>query len=62
MEELDLDGVLLPKMIWTPTKYKPSQVVLFISLMQNKNCKLSKAAKETDIAYDAAYKFNEQWK
>lgn len=30
--------------------------------MQNKNYKLSKAAKETGIAYDAAYKFNKQWK
>lgn len=58
MEELDLDGVPLPKMIWTPVKYKPSQVAQFISLMQNKNYELSKATKETSIAYDAAYKFN----
>lgn len=58
MEDLDLDGVPLPKMIWTPVKYKPSHVAQFISLMQNKNYKLSKAAKETGIAYNAAYKFN----
>ncbi|KAG2215415.1 hypothetical protein INT45_005444 [Circinella minor] len=62
MEELDLDGVPLPKMIWTPVKYKPSQVAQFISLMQNKNYKLLKVAKETGIVYDAAYKFNKQWK
>ncbi|EIE78975.1 hypothetical protein RO3G_03680 [Rhizopus delemar RA 99-880] len=37
-------------MIWTPVKYKPSQVAQFISLMQNKNYKLSKATKETGIA------------
>ncbi|KAI8880089.1 hypothetical protein K501DRAFT_296655 [Backusella circina FSU 941] len=45
-------------MIWTPNKYRPSQVAQFISLMQNENYKLAKAAKETGIAYDAAYKFN----
>jgi hypothetical protein len=62
IEDLDLDGVSLPEMIWTPIKYKPSQVAQFISLMQNKNYKLAKTAKETGIAYDAAYKFNKKWK
>ena len=62
MEELDLDGVPLLKMIWTPVKYKPSRVAQFISLTQKKTYKLSKAVKETGIAYNAAYKFNKQWK
>lgn len=62
MEDFDLDGVPLPEMIWTPIKYRPSQVAQFISLMQNKNYKLAKAAKETGIAYAAAYKFYKQWK
>ncbi|KAI8077668.1 hypothetical protein BDF21DRAFT_464115 [Thamnidium elegans] len=60
MKELGSDGVPVPKMIWTPVKYKPSQVAQLISLMQNRNYKLSEAAKGTGIAYDAAYKFNKQ--
>ncbi|KAG1336672.1 hypothetical protein G6F62_006174 [Rhizopus arrhizus] len=62
MEDLDLDGVPLPEMIWTPIKYKPSQVAQFISLIQNKNYKLAKAAKEAGIAYDAAYNIGEEQK
>ncbi|RCH81636.1 hypothetical protein CU098_005400, partial [Rhizopus stolonifer] len=62
MEDFDLDGVPLPETTWTPIKYRPSQVAQFISLMQNKNYKLAKAAKETGIAHDAAYRFNKQRK
>ncbi|RCI01309.1 hypothetical protein CU098_011928, partial [Rhizopus stolonifer] len=46
MEEIDLEATPLPNMIWTPTKYKPKDVAQFISLLQNKNLKVSKAAKE----------------
>ncbi|CEP18228.1 hypothetical protein [Parasitella parasitica] len=61
MEEIDLEATPLPNMIWTPTKYKPKDVAQFISLLQNKNFKVSKAAKETGIGIKAAYKFNDQW-
>ncbi|KAG2229083.1 hypothetical protein INT48_005352 [Thamnidium elegans] len=47
MNDLDLEGIPLPNMVWTRTKYKPSQVTQFISLMQNNKCKVPKTAKET---------------
>ncbi|KAI8063734.1 uncharacterized protein B0P05DRAFT_555479 [Gilbertella persicaria] len=49
MEEIDLEATPLPSMIWTPTKYKPKDVAQFISLLQNKNLKVSKAAKEAGV-------------
>ncbi|CAO3649063.1 unnamed protein product [Mucor hiemalis] len=62
MEELDLGGIPLPDRVWTSTKYKPSQVAQFISLMQNTSMKLPTAAKEAGIEYSMAYKFNKEWK
>ncbi|KAI8643773.1 hypothetical protein BD408DRAFT_475199 [Parasitella parasitica] len=62
MEEIGLEATPLPNMIWTPTKYKPKDVAQFISLLQNKNLKVSKAAKEAGIGLKAAYKFKDQWK
>ncbi|KAI8378232.1 hypothetical protein EDC96DRAFT_551175 [Choanephora cucurbitarum] len=56
MEEIDLEATPLPNMIWTPTKYKPKDVPHFISLLQNKYFKVSKAAKEAGIGLKAAYK------
>lgn len=62
MEELDLGGIPLPDMVWTSTKYKPTQVTQLITLMQNSSMKLPKAAKETGIEYATAYKFYKEWK
>ncbi|KAI7888506.1 uncharacterized protein EV154DRAFT_468922 [Mucor mucedo] len=45
-KKIELEATPLPNMIWTPTKYKPKDVAQFISLLQNKNLKVSKAAKE----------------
>ncbi|KAG1168983.1 hypothetical protein G6F46_006125 [Rhizopus delemar] len=52
VEKIDLKVTPLPNMIWTLTQYKPKYVAQFISLLQNKSFKDSKAA----------YKFNDQWK
>lgn len=62
MEEINLEATPLPNMIWTSTKYKPKDVAQFISLLQNRNLKVSKAAKEAGIGLKAAYKFKDQWK
>ncbi|RCH81325.1 hypothetical protein CU097_000930, partial [Rhizopus azygosporus] len=62
MEEVDLEATPLPNMIWIPIKYRPRDVAQFISLLQNKNYKVAKAAKEASIGLKAAYKFNDQWR
>jgi hypothetical protein len=52
----------LPRMVWTPTKYKPQQVAQFISLLQNKNCKIREAASDVRIEINSAHKFHKQWR
>jgi hypothetical protein len=48
-EEFKLGLSHLPSMIWTPTKYKPSQMVEFISFILNHNFKVSKAVLKARI-------------
>ncbi|KAG1255818.1 hypothetical protein G6F68_010076 [Rhizopus microsporus] len=62
MDELNLGRVPLPNMVWTSIKYKTSQVVQFISLMQNTNMKLPQSAKEAKVEYAMGYIFNKEWK
>ncbi|KAG1303212.1 hypothetical protein G6F64_010268 [Rhizopus arrhizus] len=62
IEEFELGLARLPAMVWTPTKYKPSQMAGFISLIQNHNFKISKAAVKAQIEPKSAYKYHNEWR
>ncbi|KAG0932292.1 hypothetical protein G6F57_010454 [Rhizopus arrhizus] len=62
IEEFELGLARLPAIVWTPTKYKPSQMAEFISLIQNHNFKISKAAVKAQIEPKSAYKYHNEWR
>lgn len=58
----DLGVVDQPNLVWTSTKYTPKQVAYFISLLQNEEQKVTRAAERARINLNTAYKFHKQWK
>lgn len=59
-EEFELGSARLPAMVWTSTKYKPSQMAEFISLIQNHNSKISKAAVKAQIEPKSVKKYHKE--